>query len=136
DEEAVPVVAQVYLVQDLPAERLHRVRVRYRDVEDRATQTVVDAGDRRLLVAAYLPAGDDVPPLVQPGEKARDLLRRMLEVGVEQDEPGSGGVLGTGDERLRLAEVSPVSHDAQPVPAGGLPQHGVRRAIARAIIHP
>src|SRR5690606_39976598 len=63
DEEAVPVMAEPHLLEDLAAERLHRVRVAHQDVEDRAAEAVVDAGDSRLLVAADFAATHDVPPL-------------------------------------------------------------------------
>src|SRR5690606_14988706 len=65
DEESMPVVAEEDLVQDLAAERLHRVEVADRDAEEPAAQPVVDPGNGALLVAPDLASRDDVPALVE-----------------------------------------------------------------------
>src|SRR5690606_28763685 len=115
-------------------ERLHGVEVADRDVEEPAVQPVVDAGDEPLLVAAHLAPRDNVPALLELREEARDLVRRVLEVGIVKHQPRRGGGFGAGEQRLGLAEVPAVTHDAEPVPAGGLPARDLGGSIGRTIV--
>src|SRR5690606_30919993 len=135
DEEPMPIVAKVDLVQDLPAERLHRVQVRDRDVEEGAAQPIVDPRDRALLVTPDLAARDDVPPLVDLGEKARDLVGKVLEVRVVEHDDVALRRLGAREERLRLAAIATVAHDPEPVPTRRLGPSHLRRTVRRAVVH-
>jgi hypothetical protein len=67
------------------------------------------------VAAPCLPAADQVEPLVQLREQARNLGRVVLEVGVDGDDDVAVGVCEAGRERRRLAEVLAQADDANVV---------------------
>src|SRR5262249_14299113 len=71
-------------------------------VEDLARPDLVPG-----VVADLLPAADHVEAAVQGGEEAGDLLRVVLQVGVEGEDDVAAGGPEAGRERGGLAEVAP-----------------------------
>jgi hypothetical protein len=55
-------------------------------------------------------------PSLNPGEESRDLVGRVLEICVEEDEPTGISVISARDQGLRLAEVATVPHDLEAGP--------------------
>jgi len=62
--------------------------------------------------AARLPARDEIEPLVELGEQARDLRGVVLEVAVDRHHDVAGRLGEAGRERRGLAEVAAQPHDA------------------------
>jgi hypothetical protein len=82
-----------------------------------------------------LPAGDEVEPLVQLRQQARNLGRVVLQIGVDRDEHVSLGMREARGERGGFAEVAPQPHHAN-VPLRAV-QSRERRpgAVGRAVVH-
>jgi len=88
-QEPMPIVPQPDLVQEARPEALHGVHVGDGDPEELVAQPVVQGRDESLLVPPHFPARDHVPPFLKSLEIPWYLLRKVLEVGIEEDDPAS-----------------------------------------------
>ena len=80
-------------------------------------------------------AADVVGAGVHRGEQLADLLRRVLQVGVERDDALAAHALEAGDDRHVLAVVRVEQHDARHVrPRGELVLQQRGRAVAAAVV--
>ena len=96
----------------------HAALVGHLDAGDALAQAVHrprrDAPPPRVLARAAH-AADVVVARVHRGEQLADLLRRILQVGVERDDALAAAVLEAGDDRHVLAVVGVEQDDARHV---------------------
>ena len=101
---------QTDLVEHLAAVRLEAAVVIVQPhAGDSSDQAVEDSTRERLVprvMTNRLPPADDVVPLGDRRQKARDLLRMILEIGVERQHDLARCFAETGGQRRRLAEIA------------------------------
>ena len=116
----------------------HAALVGHRDLREPLAQPVHRPRRRAppprvLALAAH--AADVVVSRVHRREQLADLLRRVLQVGVERDDALAAAALETGDDRDVLAVVGVEQHDPGDVgPALELLAQQRRRAVAAAVV--
>ncbi len=116
----------------------HAALVGHPDVGDALAQPVhrarCDAPPPRVL-ARSPHAADVVVAGVHLGQQAGDLLRRILQVGIERDDALAAHVLEAGDDRHVLAVVGVEQDDPRHVGSGQeLVLEQRRRAVAAAVV--
>src|SRR6266550_4551531 len=123
DLRPVGLEAAVHVVQAHARERARHA------VEDAREQT-----PRDRVASMRLPAGDEIEAFVQLGEEAWDLYRIVLQVPVDRHDDLTVRLVEAGDERGRLAEVTPQANDTD-VPLGVV-QPGQRGegSVGRAVV--
>src|SRR5450759_3005806 len=120
---AVGLEAAVEVVQGDPRGAPHR------PVEEARGDGLVER-----VLAALLPARDQVVPLVQARDETGDLGGVVLAVAVERDHVVAAHGLEAVRKRGRLAEVAPQLDDAHVVTGGGEPLHRGERAVGGPIV--
>ena len=121
-DERRGLVAVVDLVDDVArVGAQHAAEVRQLHPRDRDRHAVDDRARPARRKAGVLPAlphaADDVVPLGDLREQLRDLLGRVLQVGVERHDDVPRHVSEAGEDRLVLAEVVRELEDADAVRA-------------------
>jgi len=79
----------------------HAGQAAHEHVEDTARPDLVNR-----IVADTLPSADDVQPFIHLREKARDLLRIVLQIAIERENDVVRSSFEPSTERGRLAEVA------------------------------
>ncbi|MDB4915543.1 MAG: glycosyl transferase group 1 [Gemmatimonadetes bacterium] len=135
-EEPVPVVPEWNFQEQRPPARLHGISITHRDAEQPNRKPVVDAAHRLLGICAHLPAGHDIPSLIKQVEESRNVIRCILQIGVEQYHEAPRGGLHATQDRFGLAKIAPMpNHGGRP---GKLPRLGFRcleRTVGGSIVH-
>src|SRR5665648_272251 len=120
---AVGLEAAVEVVQGDPRGAPHR------PVEEARGDGLVER-----VLAALLPARDQVIPLVQARDETGDLGGVVLAIAVERDHVVAAHGLEAVRQRRRLAEVTPQLDDAHVVTGGGEPLHRGARAVGGPVV--
>jgi hypothetical protein len=135
DEESVPVVAKLQVVEHLATKDLHRVEVAHGYAEHHAGQPVVYARDQALAILSHLTTADDVVALLYLGEKARYLVGMVLQVRVEEYNPVGLGHACARQQRFGLAEVTRMALQLQAVHASTFADGGLVRSVGGSVVH-
>ena len=89
-----------------------------------------DAPKEQRLLAVLAPAADDIVTLVEFAQDSFDILRVILQVGVNRDDNLAPRRVEAGRHRRRLAEIAAKMYD---MPAAVARLHGVEQVKAAVL---
>ena len=113
---------------------VHVVQLQARDAPADGVEDPGQDSASQRIAPLRLPAGDEIEPLVELGEQARDLGRVVLEVAVDRHHRLALGLRETGGEGGGLAEVPPQADDAGVVRVRVQARQRRERPVGRAVV--
>ena len=131
----MPIRADRQCLHDLAAICLHGVQVLDRHVEQRATETVVNARDELLLVLPLLEPGDHVRLAGENRrDEARNVFRLELQIGRVEDEHLGAGFEVARPQRVGDSTPNAMTRKPQKRVLGGQRLQHVPRVVLGSIV--